>query len=51
MSIDPAKTAEAARSAGATIMHAPIMFAKGYNEISAHSSQIRLPDVLQTDDV
>jgi nicotinamidase-related amidase len=36
MSIDPAKTAEAARSAGATIMHAPIMFAKGYNEISAH---------------
>src|SRR5580692_1249304 len=27
---------EAARSAGATIMHAPITFAKGYNEISAH---------------
>ena len=27
---------EAARAAGATIMHAPITFAKGYNEISAH---------------
>jgi ureidoacrylate peracid hydrolase len=30
------KVVEAARAAGATIMHAPIMFAKGYNEISAH---------------
>lgn len=28
--------AEAARKAGATVMHAPITFAKGYNEISAH---------------
>ena len=27
---------EAARQAGATIMHAPITFAEGYNEISAH---------------
>jgi nicotinamidase-related amidase len=26
----------AARAAGATIMHAPITFASGYNEISAH---------------
>lgn len=25
-----------ARAAGMTVMHAPIMFAKGYNEISAH---------------
>src|SRR5580692_10794857 len=30
------RVVEAARSAGATIMHAPIMFTKGYNEISAH---------------
>jgi ureidoacrylate peracid hydrolase len=30
------RVVEAARLAGATIMHAPIMFAKGYNEISAH---------------
>jgi nicotinamidase-related amidase len=30
------RVVEVARSAGATIMHAPIMFAKGYNEISAH---------------
>ncbi|MGA8362615.1 MAG: cysteine hydrolase [Candidatus Dormiibacterota bacterium] len=30
------RVVESARSAGATIMHAPIMFAKGYNEISAH---------------
>jgi nicotinamidase-related amidase len=28
--------AEAARAAGATVMHAPITFAEGYNEISAH---------------
>jgi nicotinamidase-related amidase len=27
---------EAARQAGVTIMHAPITFAEGYNEISAH---------------
>ena len=27
---------EAARTAGATIMHAPIMFAEGYHEISSH---------------
>lgn len=30
------RVVDAARSAGATIMHAPIMFAKGYNEISTH---------------
>jgi nicotinamidase-related amidase len=30
------RVVEAPRSAGATIMHAPIMFAKGYNEITAH---------------
>ncbi len=30
------KVAEAARTAGATVMHAPITFAEGYNEISAH---------------
>lgn len=28
--------AEKARSAGATVMHAPITFAAGYNEISSH---------------
>ncbi|MGH3990649.1 MAG: cysteine hydrolase, partial [Pseudonocardiaceae bacterium] len=28
--------AEAARSAGATVIHAPITFAEGYNEISEH---------------
>jgi ureidoacrylate peracid hydrolase len=27
---------DAARGAGATVMHAPIMFADGYNEISSH---------------
>ncbi len=27
---------DAARSAGATVMHAPITFAEGYNELSAH---------------
>ena len=27
---------DAARNAGVTVMHAPIMFAKGYNEISSH---------------
>ncbi len=30
------RVAEAARSAGVTVMHAPITFAEGYNEISAH---------------
>jgi len=30
------KMVQAARAAGATIMHAPITFAAGYNEISAH---------------
>jgi ureidoacrylate peracid hydrolase len=28
--------ADAARDAGATVMHAPITFAEGYNEISSH---------------
>ena len=31
-----AKVVEAARASGATIMHAPITFAEGYNEISSH---------------
>ena len=30
------RVAEAARAAGATIMHAPITFAAGYHEISSH---------------
>jgi nicotinamidase-related amidase len=30
------KVAEAARTAGATVMHAPITFAAGYNEITSH---------------
>jgi nicotinamidase-related amidase len=30
------RVVQAARAAGATIMHAPITFAAGYNEISAH---------------
>ena len=30
------KVAEAARAAGATVMHAPITFVEGYNEISSH---------------
>jgi len=30
------RVVQAARAAGATIMHAPITFAPGYNEISAH---------------
>jgi ureidoacrylate peracid hydrolase len=30
------RVADAARTAGATVMHAPITFAAGYNEISAH---------------
>jgi len=31
-----AKVVDAARASGATIMHAPITFAEGYNEISSH---------------
>lgn len=31
-----AKVVEAAREAGATVMHAPITFAEGYNELSNH---------------
>jgi nicotinamidase-related amidase len=35
--LDNAKqVVEKARAAGATVMHAPITFAEGYNEISAH---------------
>jgi nicotinamidase-related amidase len=35
--LDNAKqVAEKARAAGATVMHAPITFAQGYNEISSH---------------
>ena len=30
------RVADAARQAGATVMHAPITFAEGYNEISSH---------------
>ena len=30
------RVAEQARAAGATVMHAPITFAAGYNEISSH---------------
>jgi nicotinamidase-related amidase len=30
------RVADAARAAGATVMHAPITFAAGYNEISSH---------------
>jgi nicotinamidase-related amidase len=30
------KVVEAARAAGVTVMHAPIMFTEGYNEISSH---------------
>jgi ureidoacrylate peracid hydrolase len=30
------EVADAARAAGATVMHAPITFASGYNEITAH---------------
>jgi ureidoacrylate peracid hydrolase len=30
------RVVDAARTAGATIMHAPIMFADGYNELSSH---------------
>src|SRR5580692_3068265 len=30
------RVVDAARAAGATVMHAPITFAKGYNEISSH---------------
>jgi nicotinamidase-related amidase len=34
------RLAEAGRTAGATVMHAPITFAEGYNEISAHPYRI-----------
>ena len=35
--LDNARTvADSARAAGATVIHAPIMFAPGYNEITAH---------------
>jgi nicotinamidase-related amidase len=30
------RVVDAARSAGATVMHAPITFAEGYNELSSH---------------
>ena len=30
------RVADAARDAGATVMHAPITFAEGYNELSSH---------------
>ncbi|MGB9376556.1 MAG: cysteine hydrolase [Mycobacteriales bacterium] len=30
------RVAETARAAGATVMHAPITFAEGYNELSSH---------------
>jgi ureidoacrylate peracid hydrolase len=30
------RVVDAARSAGATVMHAPIAFAEGYNELSSH---------------
>ena len=36
MLANTARVAEAARAAGATVMHAPITFQEGYNEISAH---------------
>ncbi len=34
------KVLEAAREAGATVIHSPISFAPGYNEISKHPSGI-----------
>jgi nicotinamidase-related amidase len=36
MLANTAQVVEAARAAGATIMHAPITFAAGYNELSRH---------------
>ena len=36
MLANTARIVEAARAAGATIMHAPITFAKGYNELGSH---------------
>ena len=36
MLANTAQVVEAARAAGATIMHAPITFAPGYNELSRH---------------
>src|SRR5680860_157979 len=35
------KMVQAARAAGATIMHAPITFARGYNEIGPHPGGVR----------
>jgi ureidoacrylate peracid hydrolase len=36
MMANSTRVAEAAREAGATVLHAPITFAEGYNEITAH---------------
>ncbi len=36
MLANTAKVVETARAKGATVMHAPIMFTEGYNEISSH---------------
>jgi ureidoacrylate peracid hydrolase len=36
MMANSTRVAEAARDAGATVLHAPITFAEGYNEITAH---------------
>lgn len=36
MLANTSRVVEAARAAGATIMHAPITFAEGYNELGAH---------------
>lgn len=36
MLTNAASTLEAARAAGATVIHSPIQFAEGYNEITAH---------------
>ena len=36
MMANSTRVAEAAREAGATVLHAPITFAEGYNEITSH---------------
>jgi ureidoacrylate peracid hydrolase len=36
MMANSTRVADAAREAGATVLHAPITFAEGYNEITAH---------------
>ncbi len=36
MMANSTRVAEAARDAGATVLHAPITFAEGYNEITSH---------------